>query len=333
MTHLGTQLSALADGQLSSAAADRAMAHIALCPECAEGLASAHAARRVLAAAFEVHPTADLTSRLLALGAQQSEQRSTGSVGQAGQRAADDPAAPWADSRCVPLPVRRDGLPTGGLRGDVRPRRSPVAAMAAGALGVGLVSVLFVLGGEPVTSPNQHPAETLGLLSRAADAAQASVTATVVDDAPGQDLDAGAGVEPVDHVADAGYGWARSVPLPDGYRVAAVRARDGAMPSVEVDLVGPHGVVVVTQTLARLDEDAVGGTPTQIGEGTVLVLSTAPWQAVWQSGDVMVDVVAEVPSAEVVELVAAVSVRAYDDRAHARVVRGWQNLFASWSSP
>jgi len=205
--------------------------------------------------------------------------------------------------------------------------------MAAGALGVGLVSVLFVLGGEPVTSPNQHPAETLGLLSRAADAAQASVTATVVDDAPGQDLDAGAGVEPVDHVADAGYGWARSVPLPDGYRVAAVRARDGAMPSVEVDLVGPHGVVVVTQTLARLDEDAVGGTPTQIGEGTVLVLSTAPWQAVWQSGDVMVDVVAEVPSAEVVELVAAVSVRAYDDRAHARVVRGWQNLFASWSSP
>ena len=333
MTHLGTQLSALADGQLSAAAADRAMAHIALCPECAEGLAAAHASRRVLAAAFEVHPTADLTSRLLALGAQQPEHRSTGRARPLDPRTAEDPAAPWSDGRCVPLPTRGNGLPSGGLRGDVRPRRSPAAAMAVGALGVGLVSVLFVLGGEPVTSPNQRPAETLGLLSRAADAAQAPVRAVVAEEAIGQDASLVAGAEPVAEVTSAGHGWARTVPLPDGYRVAAVRTSDGAIPSVEVDMVGPHGVIVVTQTLARLDESAVGGTPTQIGEGTVLVLSTAPWQAVWQSGDVMVDVVAEVPSVEVVEVVAAVSVRAYDDRAHVRVVRGWQNLVASWSSP
>ena len=126
--------------------------------------------------------------------------------------------------------------------------------------------------------------------------------------------------------------WARSVPVPEGYRVTAVRADDDPVPSVEVDLVGPHGVVVVTQRLARLDLAPSDGLDVPAEPGSVTVLSAAPWHAVWQSGDVMVDVVAEVPSTAVADLVVAAPVQEYDDRPQARVVRGWQNLIESWSN-
>ncbi|WP_211254588.1 zf-HC2 domain-containing protein, partial [Cellulomonas cellasea] len=35
MSHLGSRISALADGQLAPAAAERALAHVATCPQCA----------------------------------------------------------------------------------------------------------------------------------------------------------------------------------------------------------------------------------------------------------------------------------------------------------
>ncbi len=328
MTHLGTQLSALADGQLGPAATERAMAHVAACADCADGLAAAHAARRALASAFEVRPTADLTARLLALGAQQPGASLPGPVGTGRRPVSADPAAPWADGRCVPLPEARGKLPAGGLRGDVRPRRLPVLAMTAGTLGLGLVAVLFVLGGEPMASPDHHPARALGLLSRAADAVDGQAAFTTVD---ATDSTLGPAATTA-QLTDPAYAWAEPVPVPEGYRVAAVRALDGQAPAVEVDLVGPHGLVVVTQTLARLDESSVGGVATVIGDRTVLVLSSSPWRAVWQSGDVMVDIVAEVPSGAVSDLVSTASVRAYDDGAPARLVRGWHTLVASWRS-
>ncbi len=328
MTHLGTQLSALADGQLPPAAWERAMAHVAACPECADGLAAARAARLALASAGEVRPADGLTARLLALGAEQSGPRAASCLGPDDGRRRLDPAAPWADSRSLRLPGARPGLPARGLRGDVRPRRVPVLALTTGALSVGLVAVLFALGGEPSTSPDQHPAQALGLLSRAAAAdGFPAVSVSAVDGPSG-------GVVDVASLAESdGFGWAQPVPVPSGYRLAGLRTHPGALPAVEVDLVGPHGLLVVTQRLARLDESAVDGVETQIGDRTVLVLSRTPWQAVWQSGDVMVDIVAEVPSDAVVDLVSAASVRAYDDGAQARVVRGWQNLVTSWSSP
>jgi hypothetical protein len=231
----------------------------------------------------------------------------------------------------VVLPGERRGLPPGGLSGDVRPRRPPVAALTAGALGVGLVAVLFALGGEPVTAPQQHPAHALSLLSRAADAVgSTSRSVTLVDEGTTRTLDVAA---VTDEDGSAACPWAEPVLLPEGYRSVAVRMSGGPTPSVEIDLVGPSGVVVVTQTLARLDESAVEGVPTRVGDRTVLVLSDAPWHAVWQAGDVMVVVVAEVPSTAVLDLVSASSVQPYDDGAHARLLRGWHSLVASWSSP
>ncbi|WP_205687455.1 zf-HC2 domain-containing protein, partial [Cellulomonas endophytica] len=67
MSHLGSRIDALADGQLAPAAAERALAHVAACPACAEELAAARDAHRRLAAAADVAPAPDLTARLLRL--------------------------------------------------------------------------------------------------------------------------------------------------------------------------------------------------------------------------------------------------------------------------
>ena len=56
MTHLGSRLSALVDGQLSPAESERALEHVAGCPRCTEELAAARAARRALSAAAHVEP-------------------------------------------------------------------------------------------------------------------------------------------------------------------------------------------------------------------------------------------------------------------------------------
>ncbi|MEE6273677.1 zf-HC2 domain-containing protein [Georgenia wangjunii] len=67
MSHLGRRLSALADGQLSAAETDQALAHVAGCPDCAGELRAERLARRALAQSCDEHPSADLTARLLAL--------------------------------------------------------------------------------------------------------------------------------------------------------------------------------------------------------------------------------------------------------------------------
>ncbi|KGM08418.1 hypothetical protein N869_09690, partial [Cellulomonas bogoriensis 69B4 = DSM 16987] len=66
--HLGSQVSALADGQLSPAETEQALAHVVGCPECAAELEAARAAHRALAQAMDVTAAPDLTARLIALG-------------------------------------------------------------------------------------------------------------------------------------------------------------------------------------------------------------------------------------------------------------------------
>ena len=53
MSHLGSRISALVDGQLSVADTEKALAHVAVCPECSAELAASRAARRALASADE----------------------------------------------------------------------------------------------------------------------------------------------------------------------------------------------------------------------------------------------------------------------------------------
>ncbi len=67
MTHLGEQISALIDGELTGAELDRANAHLAACERCRAEAAEMRQLKRALRALFEVDGDDALTGRLLAM--------------------------------------------------------------------------------------------------------------------------------------------------------------------------------------------------------------------------------------------------------------------------
>ena len=67
MTHLGEQISALVDGELTGAELDRANAHLAACERCCAEAAEMRQLKRDLRALFEVDGDDELTGRLMAM--------------------------------------------------------------------------------------------------------------------------------------------------------------------------------------------------------------------------------------------------------------------------
>lgn len=304
MTHLGTQISALADGRLVGDARERALCHIAACDACAQELAATRAARQALAAATDVPPAPGLTPRLLALGA-------SGPCGTAPRSAPALGGGPVLDG-LFDSPVL-----DGSMTGVRRPSARSVAVLTVGAAVVGL----FLLGETRAVTPDSHRAEDLALLAAAGSAGGATSAVASTDVA----VDSGpAHVDPA--VLDSVWPGAE---LPDGYVVVAT----GGDPALaRVDLDGPAGAVVVLRQPGQLRGDVAAQVPTTtIGEQDVHVLSVQPWHAVWQSGDAVVGVVAAHRSTAVDDLVAAYPTRSGDDGLSARVQRGWQVLVGAWS--
>lgn len=161
MTHLGSWLSALADGQLPADMTERALAHVATCPRCAGELSAARAARRALAAAAEpVAPPPDLYARLMSIAP----------PGALAPLPHPDPFAPT-----TPLPGRSSGV----LRGDVAGGRGATRYVVGSIAGLGLVAVsLFALGARPAVVPSAHPGLALGTLGQAAVATSTSTSVT-----------------------------------------------------------------------------------------------------------------------------------------------------------
>lgn len=383
MSHLGSRLSALVDGQLPPAVAERALEHVAGCAECAAELRAARAAREALWSADAVAPTPDLTARLLALGATGEGDRQSGVPVAPGAAAARRRVADFTGSVALPghAPL---AVPPGCLRGDVTARRVPrtVAAAAVGCVGA-FVAGLAVLGGDPAVVPETQRSYALALLAAAPDAAVAA--SAVPDGLPGglpgdppgtpASLDtgrdagraaagsAGLGAGTVAALDDqasatalgpqavvqdvaltgpdahrevlswmADHGWVSPVSLPSTFRVTGLRLDAGGPGSLELDLVGPSGPVVVVQEHGRLHPDALRGVPLEdVGGRSVHVVCNDPWYVVWQSGDSVVTVVADAPTADVRELVAAHPAAAYDDGLGARLSRGWATLTGSWA--
>lgn len=345
MTHLGSRISALADGRLDADARERALAHVAACPACAEELAATRAARRALADAREADvPVApDLTDRLLALGL-----------------AALTDADPAPRARRAPEPlgggpvlglrpllsrpprddVALDGGALGGsaLGGRVLASVSPwsLAAVTVGALAVGL----FLLGEERLVVPDSHPAADLALLAGAA--APAEAAADVAEPLAVGLSAAGPGpaLAATGAASDAGVTGAAAWPagdwladwvvdgVPDGYVVVGTSG-DGARSVVDLD--GPAGPVVVLRQEGRLSAAVLDGVaPTTIGAHEVRVLAHAPWHAVVEVGDDVVAVVAAHRTAGAESVVAALPARAADGGLGARMSRGWQVLVGAW---
>jgi len=313
VTHLGSRLSALVDGQLTPAEAERALEHVACCPRCAAELSAARAARRALSSAGPVEPAPDLAARLLALSAQ------IPSTDGDPLRSAPAASDPWAQ----PVP-----LPRGAWSGDVRRGavRRRVVGFVVGGVGVAAVG-LFALGESPLVTPDLHRSDPLNVLAQAAPRATGAL---VVGGVPTAEQGAGHEDAPDGDGATAlaaldAEGWTCPTSLPEGFSVVDVRnAPRGA---VEIDLEAPGGEAVVREQHGLLDTAALAGGDTWDVEGRrVHVLSEEPWHVVWQSGDTVIDVVADTEQETVAALVAAFPARDYDAGVPARISRGWTTM-------
>ena len=158
MSHLGPELHDLVDGRLAPVAAEQVLMHVARCPDCAAELAGLRRARQVLMGAGDIPAApADLTSRLLALGAVPEAPRVAGSLS-------------------VPLPGTRTDVHLVGFGSGSRRSLWAALPVAAAAVVIGLVAL-----GEPRTVvPADHPALALASLGADRPAAAAPFEATEV---------------------------------------------------------------------------------------------------------------------------------------------------------
>jgi len=315
VTHLGSRLSALVDGQLSPAEAERALEHVAACARCAAELSAARAARRALSSAGPVEPAPDLAARLLALSAQIPPTE--------GDPLRSAPAAgdPWSQ----PVP-----LPRGEWSGEVRrgSARRRLAGLVVAGVGVAAVG-LFALGESPLVTPDLHRSDPLRVLAQATPRTTGALVVGGARTEPAGEPGTGpVAVEDAGVVLAAldGQGWTCPTALPPGFELVDVR-EDAARHVLELDLAAPDGEAVVREQAGLLDVAALAGGETWDVDGRrVHVLSDEPWHVVWQSGDTVIDVVADTEQETVAALVAAFPARDYDAGVPARISRGWTTM-------
>lgn len=314
--HLGDRVSALADGQLTPAATERALSHVAGCDSCAAELAAARQARRMLAGVCDVRPEGDLTARLLALGC------APGFAPPDGRPAvAPRPSAPEPASRLTAWWPALSG--SDALTGDLHTPRRGLRVLVGSVTGLSVVAVgLFVLGGRSeVVTPTARPSEALSLLGQTEAAAATPVSYT----------DASSTEEYLAWMRQEG--WTCPAEIPAGWSVTSVQLRDDGN-TLQVGIAGPLGELVVTEQHGQLDSAAlVGADQIELSDRTVYLLSRSPWHLAWQDGDTVVEVVSDDDESSVAEVVSAFPGSAYDDGVPARLTRGWDTLAAAVSLP
>lgn len=331
--HLGTWVSALADGQLGPAETERALAHVAACPSCADELVAARQARRALSVVADAEPAPDLTARLLALAAEPLRP-----VSQAGGRSTGS----GARAPVLPLGSSAYSAPARALTGDLTARRRPgMRFVAASAASLGMVAAsLFVLGAaRPVVVPSAHAADALSLLGSAggSGASSRSWAPGLATQIAASTSSTGASATTSDAAVLAWMkeaGWTCPRDLPAGYEVTAARLAGADGTLLELDLDGPGGQIVLTEERGELDVAALAGArELAVGDLKVHVLTREPWHAVWQSGETVVSIVADGPTDAAVELVAGFPTAGYDDGLPARITRGWDTVTGALARP
>jgi len=331
MTHLGTLISALADDQLSPATRERALTHVAGCDQCAAELAVARAVRKRLSCARDVLPTTDLTSRLLALSAQIPE--AEGDPLRKGP-AARDPWAPPPEAGALSCAL------TGDIAAHARRRRSRRVLVAASS-GVAVLAVaLFTLGDRPVVVPDRHVASPLTVLAEAGGATAAGATeVALVPVLPELSDDTGEGLPDGVDLADssalawmAENGWTSPTGILDGFDVTSVQLVGTERDVLRMDLTGPDGTIVVREQVGRLDTSNLSRSEDFEGRA-VYVLSDEPPHLVWQAGDTVIDVVAEVSRDVLASFVATFPAHDFDAGVPARISRGWTTMTGALGTP
>ena len=138
MSHLGEQISALVDGELTGAELDRANAHLATCERCRTEAAALRQLKRELRALGEIEGDNDLTRRLLGMagpgGPVPSRRLRREQYARAGGRSPGDGQSS----------VRR---PPGGSLEEPRRRPRYVLWSAVSLVVVGIGTAAFSMGG------------------------------------------------------------------------------------------------------------------------------------------------------------------------------------------
>lgn len=336
MTHLGSWISALADGQLNAQETEQALEHVAVCRACARELDDARRARRLLSAASEdLRPDPELTARLIALqasipDAEDDPLRSRNRVAGLGSA---DPFDQQAASRRgasgrpgwggVPLPGLVDGVRLTGQLSQGRRRTARFVALGAGSAGALGLAALFVLGQGPQVVPELSAADALTMLARTGPDERAA----------GQDILTGlapAGAVPEQRSAAAldwavAQGWVVPTALPEGLEVTAVRMIGSRGEILEIDLAGEAGHVVVREQVGTLSG--------RHGKNSAQVLGRTPAHLAWQAEGVVVDVVADLPQDMLDAFVASFPADGYDAGVLSRIERGWSTATGAITGP
>lgn len=321
--HYGEWISAHLDGELSRAQDARLQVHLLQCAACSDALAAEREARRLLLAATEAEPSAALTQRLLALACAEAPERAADQVPVA-KRSADGRKRCPAELRTL-RPGESPTFPA--LTGDLRSRRSLVAAVVVGVVGLGLgAGGLAALGAPPRVVPSAHRAEALTTLARTVGSGSPVASAGL---SSGASIGGASSVDPAESDPTLARlraeGW--YVPrLVEGADVVAHRIDgDGRL---ELEVATSDGVVVLREQVGLLDTDALAGAAAvDAGGHTVHLLSQTPWHVAWQAGDLVLEAycaepnqlaerIVEAPDADVAAPVAV----------GRRIARGWENI-------
>ncbi|MFZ5872749.1 MAG: zf-HC2 domain-containing protein [Actinomycetota bacterium] len=277
MTHLEERVTALVDGRLTPDATERALVHLAECARCRVAVAAERATRRALREAPDPVPSSELLSRLLAMG---------GPAGPLAPRPGHVPGAP----RPVPLPppgapwqTRPPGR-TDGVRSGRRRRRT----LRSAALGVVSVASLGLVG-------------LLLIGTVASRQAPEPVAFGAASLAPGVQPAAGAPAGTVDRLDDEELaalradGWPCPESLAGGLPLVEAHSIDtGDVPVLHLRYSDGRATVSVVEQRGELDPGQATAFSQAISAGTA-GRRDVPWHAIWQSGDVVVAVVAEGP--------------------------------------
>jgi hypothetical protein len=286
---------------LSQDAAERAFVHVTSCPACRAAVAAERATRRRLLDAPDPAPSPELVARLLALG---------GPDGPLGPRPGHVPGTPRPAPISVAGPPWEHRRPAGrsdGVRpGGRRSRRSRLASVAVGAFSlasVGLLGLLLLgstLGEDPGVSPVALGAAALGA-GAAPTAAQDASTTGGAPEVTADRLDAD------ELAALRDQGWPCPDALPDGLRLVEARhvSVDGAA-LLHLRYSDGTSTISVLEQQGRLAASEAAAFSQALAAGAqVSGRGDVPWHGVWQSGDVVVAVVADAEPDVVSRVVAA----------------------------
>jgi hypothetical protein len=336
VSHLtGAWLAALVDAQLAPRQAERAVAHLATCCVCRERVRTERATRRALAGAADAVPSDMLRERLLALPA---AIRASGTP--AAARTPPRRSLAWAGALAASGAASVGGLFVLGLTAEPGLDAADLAstAVTAAARPVSAVSPPGGgVGGSDRSAP--RPDGDSSTLDEAG-VDDAGVAAAGLDEAASAaaGLDA-AGLGALSGAAGAGdptvaalrwmhdQGWSAPVIVPSALSVVDVRSVEGVL---VVRLAGEHDAVVLLERRGRLDAEVLAAaTPLDGGEDGAYLVSTSPWIAVKQSGDVAVAVVGHGSPTAGRQVLAAIPESAPELDAGDRIGRGWDSFTAS----